>query len=457
MIEKDMVSVIMPAYNEEKRIGECFHRVLEVLKEYGQPFEVILEEDGSTDRTPQIMDELVKRYPFVKALHFPTRRGKGFGIRMGVEVSTGGLIVLIDSDMEYPPEKIPCLLGGLNDADIVVGGRMEWKNYRTRVWRRLSSITYISLLKVLFKTDGLCDPQSGFKAYKREVIEAVSPLSSKGFEIDTEILLKALKKGYTVKYLPITYTYKGNSKVDMLGDPLRMFLSVLRWKINGKIGEGENLKQSYAPLPRKDIENEASRFDQGEIGYKSRNPLVRTFFNRKIQAITKCALDAKSQHILDVGCGDGLVLEKLQAEFLVGLDLSLTRLKRARLRVKNGLFLCGDAEYLPFRESSFDLVMCLDTLEHLPNPHNCVRNLESSTAKGGIIIVSVPDDRMLSFARLLTARYPFCLKGHGHVHNLKPEEIAKLFKNSGLLSSRKVPTGLLPIITLLCMKPADNC
>ena len=227
------VSVIMPAYNEEQVIEECFHRVVRTLKRYGKTFEIILEEDGSTDRTPQIIDELADKYHFVKALHFPRRMGKGFGVRMSLNVSKGGLIVLLDSDMEYPPEKIPALLDEMNGVDIVVGGRTDWRNRKTKVWRLLSSIIYVLLLKFLFGTDGLRDPQSGFKAYKREVMEAVSPLTSNGFEIDTEILLKALKKGYGVKHLPVTYIYKGNSKVDMLRDPLRMLLSVLSWRING--------------------------------------------------------------------------------------------------------------------------------------------------------------------------------------------------------------------------------
>ena len=291
MVE-EVVSIVMPAYNEERRIAACFHRVVQALEEYGLPFEIILEEDGSTDRTPQIIDELAESYPFVRTLHFPRRMGKGFGVRMGLRASKGDLIVLLDSDMEYPPEKIPALLDEINGVDIVVGGRMEWRNYKTNVWRRLASIIYILLLKCLFRTNQLLDPQSGFKAYKREVVEAVSPLTSNGFEIDTEILLKALRKGYRVRYLPITYTYKGNSKVDMFRDPLRMLISVLRWKIEGKLkiqGRPE-LNEEYLPhRRRKGVEDKALRSDQAEIGYKSKNPLAQLFLDRKNQAVLRYA------------------------------------------------------------------------------------------------------------------------------------------------------------------------
>ena len=452
-MSEEIVSVIMPAYNEERWIVECFHRVVKALEDYGRPFEIVLEEDGSADRTPQIICELAEKYPFVKALHFPRRMGKGFGVRMGLKVSRGSLIVLMDSDMEYPPEKIPALLDEIDGVDIVVGGRIDWRNYKTKVWRRLSSITYILLLKCLFRTNRLLDPQSGFKAYKREVIEAVSPLTSNGFEIDTEILLKALRKGYRVKYLPIKYTYKGNSKVDMLRDPLKMLISVLRWKIEGKSRIRERKEQEeYLPhRRRKAIEDKALRFDQAEIGYESKNPLARLFFDRKMEGVLGYALERKRRNVLDVGCGDGAVLEKLRGEFLVGLDLSLTRLERARSRVKKGYFICGDAEHLPFRESSFELALCLDTLEHLPHPLNCVRGLESSTAKGGLILVSVPDDKWLSLARLLAVRCPISLRGHGHIHTLKSRDAVELFKGCRLVSSCKIPI-ILPVITLLCME-----
>ncbi len=240
MSEKIEVSVIMPAYNEEERIETCFHRVLGSLKKYGQTFEIILEEDGSTDRTPEIIDKLADEYPFVKALHFPRKMGKGFGVRNGLEAAQGGLIVMIDSDVEYPPERIPDLLTSIDGNDIIVGARSTWKNVKNgevRMIRALLSRMYGIIVRALFKVDfnGIKDFQSGFKAFRREVIEAIQPITSNGFEIDTEILIKALRKGFRVGVIPITYTYKGNSKVNIVSDPFKMFLSILGWKINGEL------------------------------------------------------------------------------------------------------------------------------------------------------------------------------------------------------------------------------
>lgn len=455
MTGKIRVSVVMPAYNEEKRIETCFYKVVEALKQYGQPFEVILEEDGSTDGTLEIIEKLAKRYPFVKVLHYPKRMGKGFGIRKGLEATRGEVIVMIDSDMEYPPERIPDFLRKINGVDIIVAGRMDWRNYKTKIWRRFSSITYGLLLKVLFGVKGLYDPQSGFKVYKRQILEKISPLTSNGFEIDTEILVKAFKKGYRIDYLPIIYTYKGNSKVDMLRDPLRMFISVLTWKMKGIFNIEDSVKTTVVCRSfqaRTEVEREAVRYDQGQVGYESRNPLVKLFFTRKIEEILKVSSIGGNGSKLDVGCGDGYLLRKLEGGIKVGMDLSTTRLRRARLEVPEGSFVCGDAEHLPFKESAFDFVTCLDVLEHLHDPHRCIKDLEFSSAEGGTILVSVPDDRLLSFTRFLIARYPFSIRGHGHVHSLEPREVAKHFRSCRLSSFRKGPKGLLPIVTLICMK-----
>jgi hypothetical protein len=237
--EKDgiFVSVIMPAYNEEKCLEACFVKVVNALKTLRKPFEIILEEDGSTDKTPEIIDRLAENHSYVKALHFPRRMGKGFGIRKCFEVARGEYIVLIDSDMEYPPEKIPDLLNRINEHDIVVGSRRIWINRRNgnvKIVRAFLSRLYSVLVRSLFDVD-LQDYQSGFKAFRRKVIEVVQPLTSNGFEIDSEILIKASRRGFKIGFIPITYTYKGNSKVNIFRDSTKMFLSILKWKLNRKL------------------------------------------------------------------------------------------------------------------------------------------------------------------------------------------------------------------------------
>jgi len=129
-----------------------------------------------------------------------------------------------------PPEKIPELLKSFDQYDVVIGFRSVWEGRGEKGKKRtrtLLSRLYLKLIKALFDVE-LQDVQSGLKAFKREVIEYTKPLYSDGFEIDTEIVIKALKGGYKVGFIPITYTYKGESKVNVFTDPVRMLFSVLK-------------------------------------------------------------------------------------------------------------------------------------------------------------------------------------------------------------------------------------
>ena len=243
-IGKVVVSVVMPAYNEEGRIEACFNKVAEVLKEYGQSFEIILEEDGSTDRTPEIIDRLAKEHQNVKALHYSKRMGKGFGIKRCFEEANGEYIVLIDSDLEYPPEQIPKLLEKIDGAAMVIGVRKFRGRLPEKVLlRSIASKIYCLVIKLLFRVNGLHDPQAGFKVFKREALERISPLVCNGFEIDTEILVKAVRRGFKIDTVPVTYTYKGNSKVNVKIDPFKMLIGLLMWRVKEPTSLGMRLKR----------------------------------------------------------------------------------------------------------------------------------------------------------------------------------------------------------------------
>ncbi|RLG54069.1 MAG: hypothetical protein DRO00_02250 [Thermoproteota archaeon] len=226
-----MISVTIPAYNEEKTIEKCFRRVYEVLSSKGYNFEVFLEQEGSCDKTPLIIERIAREYESVYFLSFSERRGKGFGIKKCLEKAKGDIIVLIDADLEYPPEKIPEMIEKIErgEADLVVAQRIDVKR---SLLRKILSSFHRLILRVLFGKDFL-DPQSGLKAIKSEVIEKIWPIESEGFEIDAEILVKASKKGFSISYVPVKYVYRGSSRVNVLRDPFKMLLSLVKWRLYG--------------------------------------------------------------------------------------------------------------------------------------------------------------------------------------------------------------------------------
>jgi len=157
----------------------------------------------------------------------------------------GDVVVMIDSGMEYPPERIPNLLDKIDGVNIVVGARHVWKNAgtsRTKLIRGVASKVYCFMIKKLFDVDGFIDIQSGFKAFRRGIIEEISPLTSNGLEIDTEILVKAVRRGFKIDTVPVTYTYKGNSKVNVKIDPFKMLIGLLMWRIKEPTSLGMRLK-----------------------------------------------------------------------------------------------------------------------------------------------------------------------------------------------------------------------
>lgn len=226
-----MISVIIPAYNEEKTIERCFQRVYNVLSSKGYEFEIFLEQEGSYDRTPLIIERIAREYDSVHSISFSERKGKGFGIKKCLEKSKGNIIVVLDADLEYPPEKIPEMVEKImkGGADLVVAQRVDVE--RSLLRKILSSI-YRIILRILFGKDFL-DPQSGLKAIRREVIDEIWPIESDGFEIDSEILVKASKRGFSITYVPVKYVYRGSSRVNVLRDPFKMLLSLLKWRLYG--------------------------------------------------------------------------------------------------------------------------------------------------------------------------------------------------------------------------------
>jgi len=226
-----MISVVVPAFNEEETIEECFQRIYSTLKRSQYEFEVLLEQDGSSDQTPRIIEELARKYGNVRAISFPKRRGKGFGIKKCLERAMGDIIIVIDADLEYPPEKIPemveMILGG--EADIVVAKRV---NARRSLVRKFLGYLYRFVLMAFFGKN-FFDPQSGLKAIRRKVIDEIRPIISDGFEIDAEILVKASKKGFSISYVPVKYVHRGCSRVNVLRDPFRMLLSLVKWRLYG--------------------------------------------------------------------------------------------------------------------------------------------------------------------------------------------------------------------------------
>jgi glycosyltransferase involved in cell wall biosynthesis len=224
-ILQSTVTIIMPAFNEEKTISNVISNTGEVLDCLGLPYEIIVVDDGSTDKT-----RLVASSHKVTMLSNDHNRGKGYCLRKAMGYAHGDIIVTIDSDGEHQPKEIPDLISHVLDgADIVAGSRFLGNSIEvTAKINRLGNSIFNFVIMALTGQQ-ITDSQTGFRAIKRSVLERLC-LQSDGYEIETEITVKGLKKGYVLKELPITCVRRkhGQSKIKILSDGRKIMSTIVR-------------------------------------------------------------------------------------------------------------------------------------------------------------------------------------------------------------------------------------
>jgi dolichyl-phosphate beta-glucosyltransferase len=246
--ESPLLSIVIPAYNEEQRLSATLGRVTEFAgkKDYG--VEVIVVDNGSTDGTARIAEDFVSRYPFVRYLH-EGRRGKGAAVRKGMLAGRGDYLLMSDADLAVPIGETDRLLSVIRQgADIAIGSReVEGaKRYGEPFSRHLMGRVFNLIVQSVL-LPGMRDSQCGFKCFSRAVVPdlfAAGVIDGWGF--DAEILYIAKLRGYRVMEVPVPWYYGEESKVNPLLDSWHMFREVFKVRHNGRRGiywrDGINLK-----------------------------------------------------------------------------------------------------------------------------------------------------------------------------------------------------------------------
>jgi glycosyltransferase involved in cell wall biosynthesis len=221
------VSLIIPAFNEEKTVGRVIESTAEIMDSLDLPYEIMVVDDGSTDNTKLIA--LLSKFN-VKVLSNESNRGKGYSIRRAAKQAKGDIILTLDSDGEHKPKEIPDLLGPLLEGtDIVAGSRFLSNSHN--VTSKLNQVgNHIFNIAILALTgQSVSDSQTGFRAIKKDVFERLN-LESDGYEIETEITVKSLMNGFTFKEVPVTVERRkyDASKIKLLSDGRRILTTIIR-------------------------------------------------------------------------------------------------------------------------------------------------------------------------------------------------------------------------------------
>jgi len=225
------LSVVIPAYNEEKRLPQSLAVVLDFLRK--QPFgsEIIVSDDGSQDRTVALAKELLKDFPH-QVLVTPKNRGKGHAVRQGMLAATGDYILFTDADLSTPIEEVLRFLAHLEkDQDVVIGSR-ALPGSQIEIHQGLLRETMgkvFNFIAQLWTFKGVHDSQCGFKCFRRDAAQKLFNLQKlDGFSFDVEIVYLAQKLGVRLLELPVIWRNSAQSRVQVLRDPLMMFWDVLR-------------------------------------------------------------------------------------------------------------------------------------------------------------------------------------------------------------------------------------
>jgi len=227
------ITVFFPCHNEAANIQSLTHKTLDVLKQLTADFEIIIVNDGSSDSTGQIADDLAGQIRQVRAIHHETNLGYGAALQSGFRAATKKLVFYTDGDAQFDIAELPDLLGLINQYDIVTCYRI---NRREGLFRKLSGWTWTKLVCLMFGMK-IKDIDCAFKLFKRQIFDDIE-MKSTGALIDAEILARAMRKGYTFTQTPVHH-YPRTAGSSSGGNPaviLRAFkeLFELRKQIVGK-------------------------------------------------------------------------------------------------------------------------------------------------------------------------------------------------------------------------------
>jgi dolichyl-phosphate beta-glucosyltransferase len=227
------LSIILPAYNEGKRIGVTIEKILDYFHSRNTSFEIIVVDDGSKDKGGEIFEDFSKKYPKVKILRHRTNLGKGATVKTGILEAKGDYIFFSDADLSTPIEEIEKLLRGVKEEgyDIAIGSRglPDSKILVPQPWYRQCIGRFFPWLVRFIVFQDIKDTQCGFKLFKKDVARELFSLQRiTGFSFDVEILYLAKKRGYRVKEIPVVWSDSPGSKVRILRDSFLMLKDLLR-------------------------------------------------------------------------------------------------------------------------------------------------------------------------------------------------------------------------------------
>ena len=226
------LSIVIPAYNEESRIGKSLEKIIAYFKKNPCDYELVIVDDGSEDRTLEIVETYRDQAVNLTILNNEENRGKGYTVRKGMLSARGRYILFSDTDLSTPIQEVEKFFKALHEGfDVVIGSRalpasevaVHQKWYRETGGRLFNKVVQILTLP------GIRDTQCGFKCFTREAAQKVfSRQKLPGWSFDVEILFIARRLGFSIKEVPVAWSNSFDSKVSFLKDGFGMVTDLIK-------------------------------------------------------------------------------------------------------------------------------------------------------------------------------------------------------------------------------------
>ena len=228
------LSIIIPSFNEDQRLPDTLRKIAAYVRERRPNTEVIVVDDGSSDKTATVARSYQARIPLLRVLSNGTNRGKGFSVRHGSLEARGNIILFTDADLSSPIEEGEKLLAGLTTHDVAIGSRAVDRSLieaHQSAFRESAGIVFNRIVRIILRLP-FVDTQCGFKAFRRERCRIIFEQQTiERFGFDPELLYLARHHGLSTIEVAVRWAHSPATKVSMLRDSVQMFLDVfvIRW------------------------------------------------------------------------------------------------------------------------------------------------------------------------------------------------------------------------------------
>jgi glycosyltransferase involved in cell wall biosynthesis len=233
------LSIVIPSFNEEVRLPASLGKIAEYIRDRRPNTEVLVVDDGSTDRTAAVAESLRDRIPGLRVISNGVNRGKGFSVKQGSLEATGEIVLFTDADLSAPIEEADKLFAALKSCDVAIGSRAVDRSLievHESIFREFAGIIFNRSVRVILWLP-FVDTQCGFKAFRRERCRIIFEQQTiERFGFDPELLYLARHHGLSIKEVPVRWAHSPATKVSMMRDSVQMFLDVFIIRWNGMRG-----------------------------------------------------------------------------------------------------------------------------------------------------------------------------------------------------------------------------